>query len=168
MKTIKFLNPENATKEEVATWRVREAARGIIIDDTGKVGVLKVDKNNYYKLPGGGIDEGEDKEIAFKREAMEELGCEVEIIGELGLVEEWRKIFSLKQTSFCYIGKVVGEKGQPNFTKSELENGFEVDWLEVSEAYEKIKNSLATNFEGEEYIKPRDVAIMEEYLNVRK
>lgn len=163
-KQIKFLNPENATEEEVSTWKVREAARGIVIDNEGKVAMLHVSKNNYYKLPGGGIDEGEDKETAFKRECMEEIGCAVDIMGVLGVVEEWRKIFELKQISYCYIGKVVGEKGKPNFTESELLNGFEIVWVEKSEALEKLLNAVASNFEGEEYIKPRDVAIVEEYL----
>ncbi len=63
---ISFLNPESATEDEVKTWDVREAARGIVIDDEGKIAMLHVSKNNYYKLPGGGIDEGEDKETAFK------------------------------------------------------------------------------------------------------
>jgi 8-oxo-dGTP pyrophosphatase MutT (NUDIX family) len=163
-KQIILLNPENATREEVATWRIREAARGIVLDNEGKVALLHVSKNNYFKLPGGGIDEGEDKETAFKRECQEEIGCEVETVGELGMVVEWRKIFELNQTSYCYVGKIVGEKGNPNFTESELENGFEIVWLEIAEAYEKLKNVVAANFEGEQYIKPRDIAIMEEYL----
>ncbi len=161
---ILFLNPESATEEEVKTWEVREAARGIVLDDDGKVGVLHVSKNNYYKLAGGGIDEGEDKITAFKRECLEELGCEVQVVGELGMVEEWRKVFSLHQYSYCYIGKVVGEKGMPNFTERELENGFEIVWLLPEEALEKLQNSVALNIEGEQYIKPRDVAIMKEYL----
>ena len=165
-KEILFLNPESATEEEVKTWKVREAARGIVIDDDGKVAMLHVSKNNYYKLPGGGIDEGEDKETAFKRECLEEIGCHVEIVYELGNIVEWRKIFNLKQASFCYIGKVLGEKDMPNFTESELTNGFEIVWIDKNEALEKLKNSISSNFEGEEYIKPRDVAIVEEYLKI--
>ncbi len=164
MDKIIFLNPENASEEEVKSWKVREAARGVVVDEEGKVGVLHVSKNNYYKLAGGGIDEGEDKVEAFKRECLEELGSNVEVVGELGEVEEWRKIFLLKQISYCYIGKIIGEKGVPNFTESELENGFEIVWLEPKEALEKIQNAIPSNFEGAEYIKKRDVAIMEKFL----
>lgn len=164
MEKILFLNPEGATEEEVKTWQVREAARGIVLDEEGRVGVLHVSKNNYYKLAGGGIDEGEDRLTAFKRECLEELGCDVEVVGELGVVEEWRKVFSLRQYSYCYVGKVVGEKSKPNFTERELENGFEIVWLLPQDALKKLQNSIASNIEGEQYIKPRDVAIIQKYL----
>ncbi len=163
-KTIKFLNPENAIESEVAVWKIREASRGIVIDSSGKIGLLLVAKSNYYKLPGGGIDDGETKEEGFKRECLEEIGCNVEILKELGKVEEWRKIFGLKQISHCYVAKVVGEKKAPNFTEHEMQNNFEVAWVSQDELLGKIQNSKPSNFEGENYIQPRDVAIVEEFL----
>ena len=39
------------------TFRIREAARAVVVDENGRVALLKVGKHSYHKLPGGGIDE---------------------------------------------------------------------------------------------------------------
>ncbi|HEY4496078.1 MAG TPA: NUDIX domain-containing protein [Candidatus Paceibacterota bacterium] len=124
MKLIKLINPENVSEEEVKNYRVREAGRAIVLDENGHIGLLHVSKENYYKLAGGGIEEGEDKIIALRRECLEELGCDIEITGEIGFIVEYRRIFNLKQTSYCYLAKVKGKKGNPDFTDDEKENGF--------------------------------------------
>ena len=98
MKTIKLINPENVSEEEVKKYRVREAGRAVVVDENGMIALLHVTKENYYKLPGGGIEDTEDKMIALKRECKEEIGCDVEVIGEVGTIVEYRKICTLKQT----------------------------------------------------------------------
>lgn len=52
--------------------------------------VLTGEKNGKteYMLPGGGVDEGETLEEAIKREVLEELNIEVEVIGELGIYDK--------------------------------------------------------------------------------
>lgn len=58
--------------------RIRVA--GILLKDN-KILFVKHRKNNeeYYLLPGGGVDFGESFEIALKREFMEEVNLEVEV-----------------------------------------------------------------------------------------
>lgn len=162
MKIIKIINPENVSDEEVKKYRVREAGRAVVIDEDGMIALLHVSKESYYKLPGGGIEETEDKIIALKRECQEEIGCDVEITGEIGTIIEYRKIFNLKQTSYCYLAKVKGEKGKPNFTEDEKENGFEQVWLPYEKALKVLAESKATNIEGSAYIVPRDTAFLKE------
>lgn len=58
--------------------RLRLGARGIAIREDGKIAIFNKSNKNEYKLPGGGL-EGEGEE-AFKREVLEEIGCEIEII----------------------------------------------------------------------------------------
>jgi 8-oxo-dGTP diphosphatase len=67
MKVIKIINPENASDEEVKKFKVREAARAIVYDKDGNIAILNVSKQKYHKLPGGGIEEGEDIQSALKR-----------------------------------------------------------------------------------------------------
>lgn len=165
MKLLKLINPENVSEEEVKNYNVREAARAVVVDEDGKIALLYVTKKNYYKLPGGGIEEGEDKIIAVKRECQEEIGCDVEVVSEIGSIVEYRKMFNLKQTSYCYFAKVKGKKGIPEFTESEKRNGFENIWLPYDEALKSLTENKALNNEGRDYIVPRDRTFLEESKN---
>lgn len=154
------LNPEAATPEEVAQYRVRHAARAVVTDATAQVALLHVGKFGYYKLPGGGLDEGEDIASALARECLEEIGCQVDVTDEIGLVEEYRKMFGLHQISYCYRAKVVGEKGTPDFTEKELARGFSIVWVPAAEALQLVKASVTDNPEGRDYIVPRDLCVL--------
>ena len=66
--------------QKMDNYRVRMAARGIVIRDDGKIAIQNKANKNEYKLVGGGMEANEDPEVAFKREVMEEAGCEVEIV----------------------------------------------------------------------------------------
>ena len=166
MKTIKILNPENATDEEVAKFKTREAARAIVFDQEGKIGLLEVTKNKYHKLHGGGIEAGESIPEGLKRECLEELGCEIEVYGEVGQVIEYRKMFSLLQTSYVYLAKVVGDKGAPNFMDDELEEGFMIKWVTLDEAIVLLASDQALGDEGKLYIVPRELALLEEAKSI--
>jgi 8-oxo-dGTP pyrophosphatase MutT (NUDIX family) len=161
MTILRTINSENATEEEVVKYRTREAARAVVFDSEGKIGLLHVSKVHYHKLPGGGIDEGENIEQALRRECREELGCEIEIGEEIGQIIEYRKIFGLKQTSFVYMAKLVGEKGQPNFMEDELAEGFEIKWVGLDEALDLLRADKPLDKEGELYIVPRDITLLE-------
>jgi 8-oxo-dGTP pyrophosphatase MutT (NUDIX family) len=168
MKQLAVLNPENSTPEEIQKFRVRESARAVILDENNLVALLYVSKNKYYKLPGGGLEGVEDRIEALRRECLEEAGCEVEVIGEVGSILEYRKVYNLKQTSYCYFAKVAGPKGNPNFTELELSEGFELTWMTYPEALTALGQSRATTVEGKSYIIPRDLIFLQtakDYLN---
>lgn len=162
MKKLAVINPENVSEEEVKSYRTREAVRAIVLDEEDNVALLYVANEDYYKLPGGGIEEGEDKDLALERECLEEIGCKVEVFKEVGEIVEYRKIFELKQISFCYLAKLVGEKGQTSFTKEEEEKGFKQVWLPIDKALEKVKQNNSTSVEGRDYIVPRDTIFLQE------
>ena len=67
-------------------------SRAVIIEN-GKVLTMfrRKTKNGiteeYYVIPGGGIEDGETLEENVKRELSEELNVEIEIIGYLGTIE---------------------------------------------------------------------------------
>lgn len=162
MRTIKFINPEKVSEEEVKNYKVREASRAVVVDKMGLIALLHVTSENYYKIPGGGIKRGEDKIVALKRECLEEVGCEIDVINEIGIVLEYRGIFNLKQISYCYFAKVKGEKGKSVLTNSEKKAGFEQIWLPYLEAVKVISENKATSIEGRDYIVPRDFAFLDE------
>lgn len=56
---------------------------GIILIEDGKLALMERHKQgrHYFAFPGGGVDEGETEEQAAIREAYEELGVHVEVVG---------------------------------------------------------------------------------------
>jgi len=69
----------NIEAVNMKNYKTRYAARGIIVRKDGKIAVQLKKKKNEYKLIGGGIEKEENAELAFKREALEEAGCTVEV-----------------------------------------------------------------------------------------
>lgn len=150
--------------------RIRYGARGIIIN-SDKIAVFNKSLKNEYKLPGGGIDEGEDPKIAFKREAMEETGCEIEIIDELGIIKEIKSNDNFMQTSYVFVAKVINETGKLDLTQKEIDEGAKLLWCTPSEAYELISNCMnnlkASTYENiyhSKFIVKRDTEILKYYL----
>ena len=161
MEKLRIINPANITEEESKKLQPRLAARGVVFDEENNVAVLPVSNHNYYKLPGGGIEDGEEKIEAFRRECLEEIGFDVEVISELGIIVEYRTKFSMIQTSYCYIGKVIGTKKEIALTEHEMSQGFkDPQWVPFEEAYKLVSTSQPNNYEGE-FIKERDTLILE-------
>lgn len=160
MKNLKTINFEEVTREEMETYEVRNTARAVIFDNEKNIALMKVTKGNFYKLPGGGIDEGEDVIDALQRECKEEAGVMIGHLNELGLVIEIKKVQKIIQNSHCYTADVVGEKGLSQLTDSEKEKGYEVIWIPIDEAIQRIKNDGYSNLIGR-YIMERELAILE-------
>ena len=167
MKYLKLINLENVSNAEADAFNIREAARAIVFDEDQLIALLHSTKNHYYKLPGGGIEQGEDMEMALKRECMEEIGCMVEIIKEVGMIIEYRKKFNIKQTSYCYIAKLVGKKDDPRLEQDEIEEGFETVWLPYEQALNILRESKPVTYQGP-YMVTRDTAFLETGLGFMK
>ncbi len=148
---------------DITSFSTRIAARGIVVDGES-IALLKVSKLGFYKLPGGGVEEGETIELAFKREIMEEVGCDCEIRSNLGEIIEYRDGFKLKQTSHVYVSDLVGEVGANHLEPDEQVEGFEVMWVTPVEAIKLLQSSTPTDYEGKFIIK-RDLAIVNHFLS---
>ncbi|MBQ7327945.1 MAG: NUDIX domain-containing protein [Clostridia bacterium] len=156
----------------------RKGARGIVVDADGKIAVFYKEKENVYKLPGGGIDEGETAEQAFVRECFEEAGCVVEIVDALGVVEEIKTYGHFRQTSFVYVGRVVENTGVLHITEKERQEGAYIIWKSPEEALQlmaacvdQIKDSPCDPHEtayASKFMVLRDRCIVEEYLKSLK
>ena len=156
MELLKEIKDQDYSSD--TTWKIREASRAILFDDNDLIPLLFVSKYNYHKLPGGGIDEGEDKAQALVRECLEEVGSEIEVNGEVGKIIEFRSKWDLKQISYCYYGNIIS-KGEPDFTEKELSQGFKIVWLPLKDAISQVENDKPENYEGS-FIQKRDLEFL--------
>ena len=157
MKVIGKIQLENI--ESSADYRLREAVRAIVLRGD-KMALLYVSNENYHKLPGGGIEKGENLKEALEREILEEVGVTIEDIKEVGEIEECRREHKLRQTSYCYVAKVKEDVGELNFTEEEKEEGFELKWVSINEALDLMKRDIPKDYLGT-YVKKRDISILD-------
>ncbi len=162
MDLLLTLNPEHVTEQEGNTYATRGAARAVVLDTDNNIALLHVVNEKYYKLPGGGLESQEDPITALRRECLEEIGADIDVVGEVGLIVEYRKFEQLKQTSYCYLARLKGEKGRPTFTETEMAGGFQAEWVPLAEARRLFDERLATSLEGSAYIVKRDIRFLEE------
>ena len=148
-----------------ATYRERKASRAIVFDKDKKVALLHATKKNFHKLPGGGIEEGENTADALARELLEEIGCSADNIRELGIIEEYRNKFNLHQISYCFLADLVGDKGIPNLEEDEIADGFEPVWMSVKDAIETLESEInVQDYEGK-FIRLRDLTFLQKVAN---
>lgn len=151
--------------DEAKSW-TREAVRTILLNSEGRIALMYAEKYDYYKLPGGGIEKGEDHEQALYRELLEEVGAKAKIIGEVGKIEELRAVANnMRQISYTYIAEVVGETGENNLEDGELAEGFKVIWVDLDEAIELICSGNVVSERGVEqrFMALRDELFLQEY-----
>lgn len=143
----------------------RVAARAVLRNDAGQIAVMHFTAIDTYKLPGGGVDKGEQLETALRREVQEEAGYEITNIAPLGKVEEDRYFCGMHQTSHCFAATVANHVGQ-NLTEEEAALSMTVVWADSYEqAMQLIKDSANVDEElapiGLEMMKLREVAILQ-------
>ncbi len=160
MKLLKVFNKENIPDEKKKSFQKEFSVRAVVIDNSGKIALLYSKEGDFYVLPGGGIEEGETSKKAIIRECKEETGCNVEILKEVGKTIEIRAKKNTIKESFCYLVKILGEKGKPNFQEEELSLDFIVIWITKEKAKEKIKNNKISDNLYYNYITERDLLFL--------
>lgn len=118
------------------------SVRGIIIRD-GKL-AMQCSREGEYKIPGGGLEKGENFKQALMREILEETGLFVkeESIRELGEIQEIRQdIFETGKKYIChsmfYYCEVGREQVTLRLTASEIAKGYEMKWATPKEVYDR-------------------------------
>jgi len=157
MNLIATINPENIRDDEV--FLSREASRAVLLDENLMVSLLFVANSNYYKLPGGGIEPGEEKIAALQRECREEVGAEIVVLDEIGQIVEYRPKENFKQISYCFLGRVKVYK-EPEFTSKEKADEFELVWLFLNEAITVMKDGKPYSYNGR-FIPKRDLLFLQ-------
>jgi len=90
------------------------SASAVVIDDQGRILLIKRSDNQLWALPGGGHDVGESIEEAAIREVKEETGLNVEITGLVGVYTNPDHVIAYtngevhQQFSLCFTTTLCG------------------------------------------------------------
>jgi ADP-ribose pyrophosphatase YjhB (NUDIX family) len=147
------------------TYELRKSARVILLNNEGLMATQYLETYQYHKLPGGGMNPNETLEETLKREVLEEVGCECEIMRPLGMTIEYDDHSNLLHISYAFVAKVVGETGQPTLEESEIKEGQKTLWIEPSELLAKMQNDTPQQHRGF-FISAREQAFLREFLSL--
>ena len=118
----------------------RPSARAIIFKGD-KIALVYATNEKYYKFPGGGIHDDEDKREALLREVKEEVGLTVipESITEYGSVLRRQKSDKdpntvFEQENYYYRCEVEDKEGSQNLDEYEKDAGFMLVYADIDEA----------------------------------
>ena len=119
---------------------IREAVRAIIVKNN-KIALVKSLKENHYKFPGDGIEDGESHIDTLIRETKEETGLIIKpsSIEECGFIHEVRKsIFNddaFEQKSYYYFAEVEDEVALQELSDREKDLQYVLEWVDPLVAY---------------------------------
>ena len=124
----------------------RDSARSIIISN-GKIAMIHSKKYDYYKFPGGGIENGEDPFDAMIRETQEEAGLTVisETVKEYGYVHRIQRSDNdpsecFIQDNYYYLCDAEDGLVSQNLDEYEKKESYQLEYVEPSLAIQKNRS----------------------------
>ena len=163
----------------------RQGARGIVVRADGKIALLDllflhkylVKDGEFNPLPGGGIEQGEQPDVAFAREVAEEVGCTVKNVKPLGYTVEEKGQTNFTQTSYVFVAELDKVLSAPNFTEKEINEGAQFIWVTpkqalklVSESLHNLQDSPVDKYEnvyGTSFMVVRDTYILDAFIKTQ-
>ena len=131
---------------------VRNSARSVILRD-GKVAMIHSLKYDYYKFPGGGIENGESPVDAMIRETREEAGLVVipESVREYGYVHRIQKSDSdpsecFVQDNFYYLCSALDDTVSQELDGYEAQESYRLEFVDPQTAIRKNRSAVNTPY----------------------
>lgn len=103
----------------------RNIVRGIVYDDKGYFYFVRADRDDDFgrakviETAGGGVEGGEELSVAIKRELLEELGAEVEVICKIGVVDDYYNLIHRHNINNYYLCRILSF-GERHLTEDEI------------------------------------------------
>ena len=96
----------------------RYIVRAIVYDDAGFLYFVRANRDDDFgravviETAGGGVEPGEELAEAIKRELLEELGAEVEVVCKIGVVEDYYNLIHRHNVNNYFLcrAKAFGDK----------------------------------------------------------
>ncbi|MFD0587180.1 NUDIX hydrolase [Paenibacillus sp. GCM10027627] len=139
----------------------RRAVRAVVFNENGEVALLQRRNQDYYKLPGGEVLEGETMEAALKRATLEDIGADVELTHEAGLIIEYRDEHELLQFSYGYIGRAKKRHSQSQQPEEQHSTAIQPVWLPLHDAIERMQQNKPITYMGK-FIQVRDICFLKQ------
>ena len=144
----------------------RPSARAVILKGD-KIALVYATEEKYYKFPGGGIHEDEDKKEALIREVREETGLNVipESIREYGSVLRKQKSEKaddtvFEQENYYYLCETEGTQGAQDLDEYEKDAGFMLVYADIDEAI-KANGIFTSDSKADEIMIDRERRVLE-------
>ena len=141
--------PDKTDSDTEVIFEDRPTGKAVVFDSEGNVALVGNEVNDFYLLPGGGIDPKEPITDGIIRECLEEIGCNVKLIEDLGTIEDFRTRDKKHCINYCYSAEVIGEKGELQLTEEEAKNGMHVKWVSMDEAILILEKEVEQLSNGE-------------------
>lgn len=163
-RSIITISDEEGDNQSIKFSQVRNASRGIVLNDKNEILIEKFLKYNLYTLPGGGIENDEEGANSFKREVLEEAGLSCEIIKQLPDVVELRHKQDYKQINHCFLAKLCNKNVQnQNLDTHEEEDGLQISWYPLFEGIKILLNQVPET-EQQKFLTLRDKIILQQAI----
>lgn len=146
--------------DAVSTNWPRLAARAVVRNRAGLIGVTYIAGFDLYNLPGGGVEAGESPEDAVRREIREEAGCICGSITPMGIVFENRGSQNFVQQSWYYAVEAEKDDLPLMLTEKEISNGTCIRWVTPADAVRLIESQDVT-MDSRKFVRARDLAALE-------
>lgn len=123
--------------------RERDAVRAVLLNGKNEIALLHLEgidefsvisgqaelsRRDHFELPGGGVEDGESFEGALRREMGEELGLEIEILAEVGIIANEYNLIRRRDIQHFYLARTIGDRPMAR-TESEKKLVKEVLWV---------------------------------------
>jgi ADP-ribose pyrophosphatase YjhB (NUDIX family) len=104
------------------------SANVVVVDDQGRILLIRRADNDNWALPGGAMDLGESLPVAAVRETLEETGVRVEITGLVGIYTDPRHVILYtsdgevrQEFSVVFTARPLGGTPTPSGESSQVE-----------------------------------------------
>lgn len=129
----------------------RNIVRAIVFDDDGYFYFVRADRDDDFgravviETSGGGVEGDEELSTAIKRELLEELGAEVQVICKLGVVSDYYNLIHRHNINNYYLCRVISF-GERHLTDDEAQrfhlSTMKLTYNEALSEYESNRSSM--------------------------
>ncbi|MFD4432895.1 NUDIX hydrolase [Nocardia sp. NPDC058497] len=93
---------------------IKVAVSAVVLDDAGRILMIRRTDNDLYAIPGGGLEAGETVSEAVAREVLEETGISVEVTDLVGVFSNPEHVIAYddgevrQEFSICFRARPIG------------------------------------------------------------